>query len=80
MQRNIDLDDVTYAINNSEIIEEYLTDYPYPSCLILGITRSQEKIHVIFGMNKTELWLITAYYPNLEKWRDDFKTRKENLL
>ena len=22
------------------------------------------------------IWIITTYYPNLDKWEDDYKTRK----
>ncbi len=78
-QRNIALEDVIHAINNGEIIEHYPTDYPYPSCLVLGVTRPGKVIHVVCGITENNLWLITAYYPNLEKWNKDFKTRKEIL-
>lgn len=37
-QRNITADEVIEAVYNGKIIEEYPDDYPYPSCLILGIT------------------------------------------
>ena len=33
-QRHIRLDDIKYAIENGEIIEQYPADYPFPSCLI----------------------------------------------
>ena len=28
-------------------------------------------------MNEVEAWIITAYYPDDIKWKDDLKTRKE---
>ncbi len=34
-------------------------------------------LHIVCGANETELWIITAYYPNNIKWKDDLKTRKE---
>ena len=37
-ERNITVDDVINAINNGEIIEQYPEDFPFPSCLILGIS------------------------------------------
>ena len=41
----LDNDDVMNAINNGEIIEQYPDDYPFPSCLILGITINDEYVH-----------------------------------
>ena len=78
LQRGITTNDVVYALQNGEIIEQYPTDYPYPSCLILGITLNDKHMHIVCGIGNIELWLITAYYPNNDKWLNDFKTRKEH--
>lgn len=78
VQRNISMQDVVSAIMGGEIIEDYPEDYPYPSCLIIGYTISKKTIHVVCGVGESEVWLITAYYPNKEKWYDDCKTRKES--
>ncbi len=77
-QRDISMEDVQTAILNGEIIELYPSDYPFPSCLIMGYHASNDIIHVVCAPNDsgTELWLITAYIPTKEKWMDDFKTRK----
>lgn len=77
-QRGILLSDVMTCIMNGEIIEQYPDDYPYPSCLILGLTLGNKVLHVVIGHHETELFLITAYFPSSDKWEDDFKTRKEN--
>ena len=77
-QRNISMADVEYALLTGEIIEEYPSDYPYPSCLVLGVNIQGSYIHVVCGSNGEELWLITAYYPSTELWSNDFKVRKEN--
>jgi len=77
LQRGISTDDVVYAIQNGEIIEQYPADYPYPSCLVLGIGLNNNLIHVVCGLGSDELWLITAYYPNPDEWTNDLKTRKE---
>ena len=79
-QREITTDDVVYAIQNGEIIEQYPLDYPYPSCLVLGIALNNKHIHVVCGLGLNELWLITAYYPNPDEWTNDLKTRKERPL
>jgi hypothetical protein len=75
MQRNISMDDVEYALMYGEIIEQYPSDYPYPSCLVLGYTKDNMHLHVVCGTNQVELWLITAYYPNSSEWTEDFKQR-----
>ena len=76
-QRNISQEDIENALLNGEIIEEYENDYPYPSCLVYGIDLNNKVLHVVCGANETELWVITAYYPDNIKWKDDLKTRKE---
>ncbi len=76
-QRNISQEDIENALLNGEIIEEYENDYPYPSCLVYGIDLNNKVLHVVCGTSETELWVITAYYPDNIKWKDDLKTRKE---
>lgn len=76
-QRNITQKDIENALLNGEIIEEYENDYPYPSCLVYGINLNNDVLHIVCGTSKSELWIITAYYPDNIKWENDFKTRKE---
>ena len=76
-QRNISQEDIENALLNGEIIEEYENDYPYPSCLVYGINLNNKVLHVVCGANETEFWIITAYYPDNIKWKDDLKTRKK---
>lgn len=77
LQRNITQDDILKALLNGEIIEEYENDYPYPSCLVYGISLNNKVLHVVCGSNEEELWIITAYYPDNIEWEKDLKTRKE---
>jgi len=77
LQRNISREDAIFALQNSEIIEDYPTDYPYPSCLVLGTTKASRHLHVVCGIGLGELWIITAYYPNPAEWSQDFRTRRE---
>lgn len=79
-QRGISIDDVIACIMNGEIIEQYPTDYPHPSCLILGYAVSELYLHVVIGSDLNTLWIVTAYYPDLNKWESDYKTRKETAL
>lgn len=65
------------AINNGEIIEQYPRDFPFPSCLILGISVRNQYIHIVVSMNEKKIYLITAYIPTADKWEKDLKTRRE---
>lgn len=77
-ERGIKRADVIECIENGEIIEQYLDDTPFPSCLILGKCRNGEPLHIVVGLNTDVICcMITTYRPDLEKWEDDFKTRKE---
>ena len=78
LQRNINKRDVEHALLNGTIIEEYENDYPYPSCLVYGISVNNKILHIVCGFNGEELWIITAYYPNRDEWNEDMKTRKES--
>ena len=76
-QRNIRVDDVKAVLAHCEIIEQYPTDYPFPSCLVLGHTAAGYPLHVVCGSNGVELWLITAYFPNPDEWSNDFRQRRK---
>jgi hypothetical protein len=76
-RRGIYTDDVLTALTNGEIIEQYPTDYPFPSCLMLGYTKAGKALHVVCGSDGTELWLITAYFPSPLEWSDDFRQRRK---
>ena len=77
-QRGISINDVIHCIMHGEIIEQYPTDYPYPSCLILGVSTDDNFIHAVIGSDQSQLWIITAYYPDINTWDEGFRVRKEN--
>lgn len=77
-ERGLKYSDLKAAVLNGEIIEQYPTDYPFPSCLVLGASIAGHHIHVVCGIGGGLLWLITAYIPDPAKWAPDMKTRKEN--
>jgi hypothetical protein len=76
-QRGIKISDVVNCINNGEIIENYESDYPFPSCLILGFICENSGLHVVCAVGQDYLWMITTYYPDREQWYEDLKTRRE---
>ena len=76
-QRKISYAEIKEVIKNGEIIEEYPDDYPYPSCLIFGMTIKERVIHVVVGIEENKIWLITAYEPDPVQWDETLKKRKE---
>lgn len=79
LERNIKRADIKHCLSNGEIIEEYPKDYPFPSCLVFGTTIKNKPLHVVCSIENDYLFIITTYYPNLIKWENDYKTRKEQL-
>ena len=77
-ERDISRIDVKNCIMCGEIIEEYPDDFPHPSCLIFGYTVNNKVIHVVVSIDKENIGIITVYYPNTDKFKDDLKTRKGN--
>ena len=80
IQRGISSLDVESSILSGEIIEDYPDDYPYPSCLVMGVTVIKRVLHTVCAIHNDKLWIVTAYEPNLIEWEADYKTRKEQAL
>ena len=79
-ERGITLDDIELAINKGQIIEEYPTDKPFPSCLISAHISTGRVLHLVLSTDNEFFYIITAYWPDAEKWTDDFTKRRENDL
>ena len=76
-QRDISEKHVEEVIENGEIIESYVDDTPYPSFLTLGCVDGIT-LHVVYAKDEEgNVIVITAYRPNLTKWQEDLKTRKD---
>ena len=75
-QRNILISDVKKAIQTGSIIEHYYDDYPYPSCLIIGYDINGKVLHIVCGICSDSVYIITAYYPDTNKWKEDMETRR----
>ena len=76
-ERDISRSDVVSCVLRGEIIEDYPTDYPYPSCLFFGHTTQDRVLHAVIGTDETNAFVITAYYPSTDKFEADLRTRKE---
>lgn len=75
-RRSIKIKDIIDCIYNGEIIEYYPSDYPFPSCLILGYSNDSKAIHVVCALGQNYIWMITVYYPDENEWLEDLKTRR----
>lgn len=63
-------DEIYFSVLHGEIIEEYPTDKPYPSCLIYGQTFRGDPVHSVWAYNGQSRWavLITVYRPDPNLW------------
>ncbi len=71
------LDEILHSIQNGEIIEDYPTDTPYPSCLIYGLDPADAPVHSVWAYAEDSriAVLVTVYRPNPARWID-WKIRK----
>lgn len=74
----IRVDEVLHALESGEIIEDYPTDGPYPSCLILGWIDAGRPLHIVCAPvpDERRLIVITAYRPDPDRWDAEFRRRR----
>ena len=73
------LDEILFSTQQGAIIEDYPADRPFPSCLILGRTPTEEPVHSVWAYDvETGIAvLITVYRPDPDQWID-WKERKKS--
>lgn len=78
LERGIAIGAIEQALLNSEIVERYPQDRPYPSCLVLGWLASGDPLHIVCSRGDIEpaLRIVTLYEPDDTLWENDYKTRK----
>ena len=66
----LEFEAIYYSVLGGEIIEDYPTDKPCPSCLVFGMTASGFPVHSVWGYDRGNLIaiLITVYCPNPSRW------------
>ena len=71
------LQDVLRATTLGEIIESYPRDFPFPSCLILGMTMKADPMHAVWAYDESSgiAVLVTVYRPDPARWIN-FRTRR----
>jgi len=65
-------DEIYFSVMHGEIIEDYPSDKPYPSCLVMGRNFAGEPIHSVWAYNSGNGWavMITVYRPDPARWID----------
>jgi len=76
-ERNVSVKSTLRAIKTGETIEDYSSEMPEPSRLILGF-QGKRPFHVVTSENPetNETTIITVYIPDPNKWNKDFKSRR----
>lgn len=76
-EREISAKRVRQALETGETIEDYSSEMPEPSRLILGF-QGKRPFHVVTSENPetNETTIITVYIPDPEKWNKDSKSRR----
>ncbi|MBQ7638686.1 MAG: DUF4258 domain-containing protein [Clostridia bacterium] len=74
--RGIVKEDVVNAINTGRIIEQYPDAFPFPACLIIGLNLRNDHMHIVCGFNGTNVHIITAYFPDTDKFEANFTIRR----
>jgi hypothetical protein len=76
---HLTFEEIITSVLHGEIIEQYPTDKPYPSCLIFGENLRNEPVHRVWAFNKVNSWAvaITVYRPDPKRWIE-WKTRRRS--
>jgi hypothetical protein len=76
-ERRITVEDVLETVRAGETIEEYPSDMPLPSRLLLGWIGSRP-LHVVAAHDPQtgNRIIITAYEPDSDRWEPGFRKRK----
>lgn len=77
IKRKITPAEVIQALREGSIIEQYPTDYPYPSCLVFAVVVNSRPLHVVCSIGDEQLFVITAYQPSADRWDKTFTHRKD---
>lgn len=76
-EREISAKKVWQVLKAGETIEDYYSEMPEPSRLLLGF-QGKRPFHVVTSENPetNETTIITVYIPDPEKWNKDSKSRR----
>jgi hypothetical protein len=76
--RFISRDYILQSIDTYKVIEEYPEDKYLPSYLIYAKYKGTiMHIHIATDFKNNNVRIITIYRPTLDKWENDYKTRRK---
>ncbi|TAK35674.1 MAG: DUF4258 domain-containing protein [Chloroflexota bacterium] len=78
LTRGITVDEVLAVIRTGEIIEDYPTDIPFPSFLLLGGVARALHVVVAADQRTNECIVVTVYQPDQRRWDVGFRTRRSS--
>jgi hypothetical protein len=76
-EREVSPSKVRKALEAEDVIEDYSSEMPEPSRLILGF-QGKHSFHVVTSENPeaSEITVVTVYLPDANKWKKDSRSRK----
>jgi hypothetical protein len=76
-ERKISSVKVRKALEAEDVIEDYSSETPDPSRLMMGF-QGKRPFHVVTSENpeEGEITVVTVYLPDPNKWKKDFRSRK----
>jgi hypothetical protein len=76
-EREISASKVRKALEAEDMIEDYSSEMPEPSRLLMGF-QGKRPFHVVTSENPEadEITVVTVYLPDPNKWKKDFRNRK----
>ena len=75
-ERKISIENIRKIVESGDVIEDYSSEMPEPSRLILGYQGSKP-VHIVVSENKisNELIIVTVYSPDPTRWKKDHQSR-----
>jgi len=74
-EREISVSKVRKALEAGDVIEDYSSEMPEPSRLLLAF-QGKRPFHVVTSENDLQTTIITVYLPSADKWKKDFRSRR----
>lgn len=76
-ERELQVADLSTAIESGEVIREYPDERPYPSALLLAFIGAVP-VHVVVARDTNDgtCYVVTAYVPDPALWTPDFRNRR----
>jgi hypothetical protein len=76
-ERGITIKSVRRTLETGVMIEDYSSEMPDPSRLLLGL-QGKRIFHVVASENREEntITVVTVYIPDPDKWKKDSRSRR----